>query len=189
MLQTVPGPAPPSAKPIREHSRVTRFSREARGDEVDDIAEATAASASTRKQRFKRSGKATVCVDLDGVLARRSAGHTGHLVIGEPVDGAREFLQQLSAKAKIIIYTARFGGLGKQSKNSAAGARDMAELTDTISQWLTTHDLNYDEIWSDTGKPVASAYVDDRAVACRPEVDGLAAFEQAANAIDVLCES
>ena len=189
MLQTIPGPAPPSAKPIREHSRVTRFSREARGGDADDMTEAAVASATTRKQRFKRTGKATVCVDLDGVLARRSVGHAGHLVIGEPVDGAREFLQQLSAKAKIIIYTARFGGLGKQSKNSAAGARDMAELTDAISQWLTTHDLNYDEIWSDTGKPVASAYVDDRAVACRPEVDGLAAFEQAANAIDVLCES
>ncbi len=207
MLQTIPGPPPPTAKPIREHSRVTRFSRAARADDdhddQDDVTSAPtaakqtkspaiaapAASASSRKQRFKRSGKATVCVDLDGVLARRAGGHAGLLVIGEPVDGAREFLQQLSEKAKIIIYTARFGRLGKQSKNSAAGARDIAELTDTISQWLATHELNYDEIWSDIGKPIASAYVDDRAVACRPEVDGLAAFEQATKAIDILCDS
>lgn len=200
MLQTMPGPPPPSAKPISEHSRVTRFSR----DERDATGSANskrqavsskpavatpAASASSRKQRFERSGKATVCVDLDGVLARRGGGHAGHLVIGDPVDGAREFLQQLSKKAKIIIFTARFGRLGKQSKNSAAGARDIAELTDTISQWLTTHDLDYDEIWNETGKPVASAYVDDRAVACRPEVDGLAAFEQASKAVDVLCNN
>ena len=156
MLQTIPGPPPPSAKPIREHSRVTRFSRADNTDGNDNKdAEAVKAyekaavagnsvappkaSASTRKQRFKRSGKATVCVDLDGVPARHGGGHAGHLVIGEPIDGAREFLQQLSQKAKIIIFTARFGRLGKQSKNSEAEVRAITELADTISQWLETH--------------------------------------------------
>ena len=197
MLQSIPGPPPPTAKPIRQHSRVTRFSTSAdsSSDASSDgkgqasaavnqvVTAAVAGKAGTRKRRFKRTGKATVCVDLDGVLAKRPPGQTSRLVIGEPIDGAREFLQQLSEQATIIIYTARFGRLGEQSKNGADITREIAELTDTIEAWMTTHDFNYDDIWNKTGKPIATAYVDDRAVSCRPEVDGLAAFNSATEAV------
>ena len=197
MLQSIPGPPPPTAKPIRQHSRVTRFSTSAdsSSDASSDskgqasaavnqvVTAAVAGKAGTRKRRFKRTGKATVCVDLDGVLAKRPPGQTSRLVIGEPIDGAREFLQQLSEQATIIIYTARFGRLGEQSKNGADITREIAELTDTIEAWMTTHDFNFDDIWNKTGKPIATAYVDDRAVSCRPEVDGLAAFNSATEAV------
>jgi len=187
MLHTIPGPPPPNAKPITEHSRVTRFSQSANGDKRE--ATKPTSSAATRRRQFKRVDKATVCVDLDGVIAKRGGGYTGQLHIGDPIDGAREFLQALSVNAKIIIYTARFGKLGEQSKNSQTTDRESTELHDTISAWLDEHHLHYDTIWKGFGKPIANAYVDDRAVSCQPEIDGISAFTQAQQRIQKLCDS
>jgi len=88
MLQVVPGPPPPTAEPITEHSRVTRRSPLATAP-----APTKSASANSRKQRFKRTGKPTVCIDLDGVLAKRHGGTHNNLILGEPIDGARDFMQ------------------------------------------------------------------------------------------------
>ncbi len=40
-----------------------------------------------------------------------------------------------------------------------------------IEQWLIQHDLPFDSIAGSEGKPISVAYVDDRAVACRPLKD------------------
>jgi len=184
MLQTVPGPAPPSAKPIAEHSRVTR-----RSPSNDSGAKAaTSSAASGRKRRFKRTDKPTVCVDFDGVLAKRVGGRHGKLVIGEPMDGAREFMQKLAESARTVIYTARFDESGKESKNAQDSARDREELAVTIEAWLSEHGFEYDSLCTDSAKPIALAYVDDRAVPCRPEHDGLQAFTDAQASIQRLMD-
>ena len=206
MLQTLPGPPPPQVKPIAKHSRVTRrgqtdktvqtgrprpsaeadHNKQIGSTETPDIGSNTRAG--DRKRRFKRTGKPTVCVDLDGVLAQRASGQMGGEVIGEPVAGAREFLDELSEKATIVIFTARFSRSGKQSKTEPEKLRARQQLADTIEAWLISHSFRFDSICSSEAKPLAIAYVDDRAVSCRPEIEGLQAFAAAATAVDKLIE-
>ena len=116
--------------------------------------------------------KPTICVDLDGVLAEYH-GWRGIEHIGEPIPGAVEFTRQLAQFARVIIYTTR----AKEylyEKHSPPNAQDddhrpLAELELILHKWLTQHGFVYDEIYIGQGKPFAIAYVDDRAVVCRPQ--------------------
>ena len=132
-----------------------------------DVAAPRRTIRSTQEKRFERSTKARVCVDLDGVLAEPISGKMTE--IGPPVDGALEFMRSLSETSEIIILTARLATSGKTAK---------ARL-EAVREWLETHSIPFDKIHSGPGKPVAHAYIDDRAVPCRPMSDGLAAFETA----------
>ena len=121
---------------------------------------------------FARTGKARVCVDLDGVLAVRMTGPLSE--IGPPMDGAVEFMRDLARDAEITILTSRLAGKTGKARDGIAAS---------IAAWLDAHSIPYDTIHTGTGKPVAHAYVDDRAVACRPEQDELAAFSTAMKAV------
>ncbi len=98
--------------------------------------------------------KYPICVDLDGTLAYYTnwKGMEGRL--GEPRPGAKEFLVNLCKFAKVIIYTAR---LAEKHKSP--------ETYVLIERWLDKHGMHYDEIYVGSGKPIAEAFVDDRAVA------------------------
>ncbi|MFK7894022.1 MAG: hypothetical protein AB8B63_24620 [Granulosicoccus sp.] len=128
---------------------------------------------STRKD-FERVGKPTVCVDLDGVLAQPISGKMTE--IGPPVSGALEFMRALSKKADITILTSRLATSGKTLRERQAA----------IETWLEEHRFPYDHLHRGAGKPVAHAYVDDRAVPCRPMESGPEAFHSALDAIDTL---
>lgn len=106
-----------------------------------------------------------VCVDLDGVLAKYD-GWQGLHHIGEPYPQARGFMQVLKGhNLHLIVHTTRCCvGLQEESEGT---------LVRYVQAWLESHDIPYDEIWTGKGKPYAVAYVDDRAVACRPERDPL----------------
>lgn len=92
-----------------------------------------------------------IAFDFDGVLAKYD-GWEGYQHLGEPIDGMRKVLQQLKSDGwKIIIYTTR-------------GNAEIAE-------WCKKYDMLYDYInmnpeiqGQNPGKPVASIYVDDRAI-------------------------
>lgn len=112
-----------------------------------------------RRSRYRP----TIAVDLDGTLATYQ-GWQGVAKFGTPVPGARHFLQTLRQDGwRVVIYTCRVnlenGPLGR--------SRDL------IVQWLRTHDLPYDEVWVERGKPIAFAYLDDRAISGRFESNPL----------------
>jgi hypothetical protein len=181
MLQCVGGPPPPVDSGPEEHSRTTLRSPKA------DMGAGKAKSAAVvkksnkraadRKRKFKRSGKATVCIDLDGVLAEKNGVHS--IDIGDPVDGAVEYSRAVAAFAKVVILTSRLAAT-RNSRKRQAHAKD-------IENWLDEHGFAYDEVYTGLGKPAASAYVDDRGVSCRPQQDGIAAFEQSIKLIELLC--
>lgn len=104
--------------------------------------------------------KKTVAVDLDGVLARYD-GWRGIDHIGEPIPGARAFVRVLREQFEVVIFTTRCN-----TKLNREGAN---LLRNRIRDWLDQHGFEYDDIHTDQGKPAAVAYVDDRAVECRPE--------------------
>lgn len=116
--------------------------------------------------------KRTVCVDLDGVLADYSQGFQGIEMIGEPIPGAVQFTKELAEFASILVYTTRCservegGSLG--TVPDGGEQRSAKELQDIVKAWLDKHGFVYDDVWIGQGKPIASAYIDDRAVECVP---------------------
>lgn len=84
----------------------------------------------------------TVCVDFDGVL-NNYKGYDGDN-LGTPRPGAREFLEQLSKEYDVVVFSVR-----RYSK---------------IIKWLTDYDLLKYVVNVTSYKPLAVAYIDDRAI-------------------------
>lgn len=106
--------------------------------------------------------KKTVCVDLDGTIAQYD-GWKGLDHIGDPLPGAKEFLERLGEKYSIMIYTTRC--------NEHFNVEAAHLLRGRVEAWLLKHGLRYDDIYTGQGKPVAIAYVDDRSVMVKENVD------------------
>jgi hypothetical protein len=86
----------------------------------------------------------TVCLDFDGVL-NNYTGWKGKDHLGEPKEGIKEFLEILSKKYdKIIIET----------------TRDRL----AVAVWLKKHGLWKYVINIYDKKPIATVYIDDRAI-------------------------
>lgn len=75
----------------------------------------------------------------------------------DPAVGAKEFLEMIHEHFEIIIHTCRCtaGINGKEASHL---------LVNRVRDWLNSHGLVYDHIWSEPGKPIAHWYVDDRSV-------------------------
>lgn len=128
----------------------------------------------------------TVAVDLDGVLADFSRGFVDIHTIGDPIPGAVEFTRRLSRFADVLIWTTRC--------NPEIG-RGMGTnlLRNMVRDWLDRHGFVYADIWTGPVKPIASAFIDDRAVSCRPQgprtlPDGFDAYMMAEACARQLCK-
>ncbi|MGD9563607.1 MAG: hypothetical protein AB7F88_01850 [Pyrinomonadaceae bacterium] len=112
--------------------------------------------------------KPRVCVDLDGVLAKYESWQ-GSDVIGPPLPGAVEFAKSLARFADIVVFTSRCspdqGGVSETKRVSPA------KLRLRIVEWLEEFKIPYADVYIGQGKPRAAAFIDDRAVACRPQDD------------------
>lgn len=159
ILRTLPGQPPPASDPDKPKTKRPR----------------KPAAAGAGRRRSKRRPR--ICVDLDGVLAKYD-GWRGIEHFGEPIPGAIEFTRDLSQWAEIVIYTARC--------NKKEDRRPIRELREFVRVWLDGHGFAWDEIYTSQGKPFADAYIDDRAVSCRPQADGPVAFETAARLAEML---
>jgi len=86
----------------------------------------------------------TICLDFDGVF-NDYAGWKGKDFLGEPKEGIKEFLVKLSKKFdKIVIET----------------TRDRLD----VAVWLKKHGLEKYIINIYDKKPIATVYIDDRAI-------------------------
>jgi len=118
----------------------------------------------TRQEKLKNLVDRTVCVDLDGVLAHYE-GWKGLNEFGNPLPGALEFMWELKKRGYyIVVATARLSG-----DACAANDADFKVVARYVHDYLVRWNLPYDEVWVRPGKPLAIAYVDDRAVVCRPQ--------------------
>lgn len=128
--------------------------------------------------------KPVVAVDLDGTLAKHTSGPYEFDKIGEPFKDAVEFVRRLSTFADVLIYTCRcYEELNKPYKAPL--------LKNIVKQWLDKHGFPYLDIWIGQGKPVAHAYVDDRAVKCAPSTfidDGPEVYKDALKRVELLIE-
>ena len=115
-----------------------------------------------------------IAVDLDNTLAHYGSNYA----IGEPIKGAKEFLLALSEIGDILIYTCRC------TKEVSGNNPDLAR--NKIREWLEKNEMKFDHIYIGQGKPHAHAYVDDRAVSCKPLKD-FSAYEFALEDVKELC--
>lgn len=114
--------------------------------------------------------KKTICVDLDGVLARYDGWH-GLREIGEPIPGAREFINALVYHYRVVIFTSRCStSINPKPEGFGSDEKYVEFLVSLVGMWLTDNGFSDVEIWSGQGKPPAAAYVDDRSVVCRPQL-------------------
>lgn len=120
----------------------------------------------------------TVCVDVDGTLAEYDT-FQGVGDIGDPLPGAVEFTRDLSRIADVMIYSTRASAYENHGYNEQ-------ELVSNLKAWLDRHGFSYAAIYAGRGKPRASAYIDDRAVSCRPQSSALA-YEHALLQTEKLC--
>lgn len=171
ILATVPGPAPAMEFSKTPGNAITHQTRDAKPG--DDIPQLT-------RHRYARSNRPKVCLDLDGVLAH----HTSGASIGPPIDGAVEFTRTLNQSFDIIIHTARFS----TRSGKARSANATQNLLMRIERWLKQYGFSWNTVSISTGKPIAIAYIDDRAVTCRPVNDGIDAYKVALHAIEELGE-
>lgn len=109
--------------------------------------------------------KPRVCVDLDGVLAEYD-GWKGIDHIGAPLPGALEFMQSLARIAEIVIFTAR---CSTEIGDERAAAMTPGQLRIKIIDWLEKNKFPYTDVYIGQGKPLASAFIDDRGVPCSPQ--------------------
>lgn len=86
-----------------------------------------------------------ICIDFDGVLHSYTSGWQGHELIGDgPVDGAREACQRLhEAGFKLYVLSSR-------------------SMLEPVQDWLARY--NFPPMILTRVKPIAIAYIDDRAV-------------------------
>lgn len=109
-----------------------------------------------------------VCVDLDGVLAAYD-GWQGLAHIGDPLPGAHEFVTELAEVADVVVYTTRCSGEPDDRGDISPLTPGQARIH--VIDWLERNEFPFADVYIGQGKPRASAYVDDRAVVCRPQSD------------------
>jgi hypothetical protein len=112
--------------------------------------------------------KPRVCLDLDGVLSEYN-GWEGLDRIGPPIPGALDFAWKLAEMADIVIFTSRCsldaGGEAPATRLSPG------RLRIKVIEWLEKYKFPYADVYIGQGKPRAAAFIDDRAVLCRPQTD------------------
>jgi len=124
----------------------------------------------TKKQR--------ICLDLDGVLAEYH-GWEGPDHIGQPLPGALQFAKSIAKLADIIIFTGRC--------SDEPGDRDVVkgltpgQMRVKVVDWLEKHGFPFADVYIGQGKPRAAAFIDDRGVACSPQLNPDAYAEAQAN--------
>ena len=90
----------------------------------------------------------TIAVDFDGVIHTYEKGYHDGTIYGGVIPGTIEALTALMQRgAEIVIHT----------------ARDLHDLNN-VRGWLLANDVPFTRIHEGRGKPIATIYIDDRAL-------------------------
>ena len=114
--------------------------------------------------------KPVLAVDFDGVIAVHGEWKGVHH-FGDPIPFAREFLTKLREKYYIMIFTCRCNPVLQDLPTS--------ELAAIVEKWLREHEMPFDEVYTGLGKPIATAYIDDKAICCMPQHFGKSEYKGA----------
>lgn len=108
------------------------------------------------------SYRPTICVDFDGVLHSYTSGWQGPgKAVDPPVEGACEWLEELTIHYKVAIYSSR----SKSLRGRACMKRYCRKHFNTSVGWSGHHrkDFLFEELLWPWFKPAAILTIDDRA--------------------------
>lgn len=100
--------------------------------------------------------KPTIAVDFDGVIHEYSQGWKDGSIYDIPKKGVKEALERLSKKYKIVIFSTR------NHDRTIKGEMQKNQIKE-MSDWLDKHEIPFDAIHTNCGKPIAKLYIDDNA--------------------------
>ena len=120
------------------------------------------------KKTATATRKPRVCVDLDGVLAKYN-GWEGFDMIGAPIPGALEFARSLAKIADLVIFTSRCSH--DPGVESDKAVLTPAQMRIRVIEWLEANEFPFADVYIGQGKPRVAAFIDDRAVPCKPQTD------------------
>ena len=109
------------------------------------------------------SKRPIICVDFDGVLHSYTSGWQGAGVANDPpVDGACEWLEEVTKHYRVAIYSSR----SKSLAGRACMKRYARQHFNTATGWSGEHrwDFLYEELEWPWFKPSALITLDDRAI-------------------------
>ena len=95
-------------------------------------------------------------MDFDGVIHKNSKGYYDGTIYDEPVDGAKEALEQLSKQYDVVLFTVK----AKPDRGLINGKSG----TELVWDWLKDHGMDKYVTKVTSEKPRAVFYVDDKAV-------------------------
>lgn len=98
----------------------------------------------------------TLCIDFDGVIHNHNLGFHDGTIYGDPIEGSLEALKELSLKYKIIIFTCK-ARPDRPLVNNKTGA-------ELVWEWLEKYNVAQYVNSVTALKPIASAYIDDKAI-------------------------
>lgn len=100
----------------------------------------------------------TIAVDFDGVIHSYDKGWQDGSIYGTVVEGCREALQRLLDNGcDVVVYSTRSDA---KEVNGKLQSGQLAEM----HRWLTENNVPFSCIHHGVGKPLAWAFIDDRAI-------------------------
>ena len=110
-----------------------------------------------------------IAIDFDGVIHKSSLGYFDGTIYGEPIEGAKDALEELSARYTIVIHTCK-----ARKDRGLVNGKTGIEL---VWEWLHEHDMAQfiSKVTSD--KPRAVAYIDDKSIRFKNWVDTMESLE------------
>ena len=105
-----------------------------------------------------------LAIDFDGVLHRPTRARSGFTPpVGRPVTGAARAVRALSSDWRLVVHTCRAAS---------------PEGREGVLRWLAARQL--DDLFEDVTdtKPIATAYIDDRAIRFTSWADVLNTFDE-----------
>ena len=102
------------------------------------------------------SEKSVIVIDFDNVIHDMTMGYHDGTIYGKPLEGAKDSLEKLSKKYKLIVYTCK-----ANPKRPLVNGKTGIQL---IEDWLTEHEMNNFIDHVTFSKPNAVCYIDDKAV-------------------------
>lgn len=97
--------------------------------------------------------KKNILIDFDGVIHKYSKGFNDGTIYDSPTDGAKEAIDKLKRKYKIVIFSARL---------SPSTNPDFEDQRKNMIDWLSKYGIYYDVLSYE--KVPAVAYIDDLAI-------------------------
>jgi len=101
-------------------------------------------------------------IDFDGVIHEYTEWNNGKL--NGPIKGAKEAIDKLKEKYKIIIFTTR-------ASKTENGPEVTEKLIKDVAAFLNEHDIHFDDITAD--KMGAQAYIDDKGIRFEGDWDAI----------------